>query len=68
MGLRIDLVQKVTPAMLLNGIVANQHRYKPEPLLAKTGRGSLSHTTPADQRRDRKIRKALNQAVLKSKP
>lgn len=65
MGLRTDLVHKLTPKMLLKGVVSNTHRYKPEPLLAKTGTGSLSPTTPADQARDRKVRKSLNRAVLK---
>lgn len=66
MGLRTDLVVKLTPEMLLKGVKANQHRYKPEPLLAKTGVGSLAPTTAADRKRDRKLRKQLNAAVLRA--
>lgn len=66
MGLRSDLVEQLTPEMLLEGILANQHRYKPEPLLATTGTGSLLSATPADRKVDHKLRKKLNRAVLKA--
>lgn len=65
MGLRTDLVHQLTPELLLKGVVANSHRYRPRPLLAATGKGSLSPSTPADRERDRKLRNALNRAVLK---
>jgi hypothetical protein len=52
--------------MLLKGVLANKHRYKPEPLLATTGVGSLSPTTPADRARDRKLRKSLNCSLHKA--
>jgi len=66
MGLRIDLVRELTPELLVKGVLANSHRYKPEPLLAKTGTGSLSPTTQADRERNQKLRKSLNRAVLKA--
>jgi hypothetical protein len=42
MKLRFDLVEHLTEADLLEEVLANNHRYKPEPLLSKTGTGSLS--------------------------
>jgi hypothetical protein len=66
MGLRVDLVHKLTPELLLKSALANQHRYKPEPLLATTGVGSLTPTTKGDIARDRKVRKSINRAVLKA--
>jgi len=35
MKLRFDLVEKLTPEMLLKSVLANNHRYKAEPLLSK---------------------------------
>ena len=58
MGLRTDLVHKLTPEMLLKGVLTNKHRYKPEPLLSATGKGSLSPATPVDLEGDRKVRKS----------
>jgi hypothetical protein len=66
MGLRIDLVHKLTPELLIKGALANQHRYKPEPLLANTGVGSLTPTTQKDVIQDRKVRRSINRALLKS--
>jgi hypothetical protein len=48
MKLRYDLVAKVTPAMALHEALANQHRYKAEPLFSKTGTGSLSSASTSD--------------------
>src|SRR3954469_20795093 len=42
MKFRPDLVKKLTPEMVQAGVVRNTHRYKSEPLLSKTGVGSLS--------------------------
>jgi hypothetical protein len=42
MKLRFDLVEKITPEMLRESVLANNHRFKAEPLLSKTGTGSLS--------------------------
>ncbi|MGI8965204.1 MAG: hypothetical protein ACR2H1_03840, partial [Limisphaerales bacterium] len=41
MKFRPDLVAKLTPEMLMESVLANNHRYKPEPLFSKTGTGSL---------------------------
>jgi hypothetical protein len=42
MKIRTDLLKKLTPEMMLEGVVMNNHRYAPEPRLSKTGVGSLS--------------------------
>ena len=49
MKLRFDLVEKITPEMLLESVLANNHRYKAEPLLSKTGTGSLSPASTEDR-------------------
>ena len=36
MKLRFDLVEEITPEMLMESVLANNHRYKAEPLLSKT--------------------------------
>jgi hypothetical protein len=42
MKLRLDLLEHLTADDLLEEVLANNHRYKAEPLLSKTGTGSLS--------------------------
>jgi hypothetical protein len=42
MKLRLDLLEQVTEQDLLEEVVANNPRYKAEPLFSKTGVGSLS--------------------------
>ena len=42
MKLRVDLLKYLTAEDLMEEVLANNHRYKPEPLLSKTGTGSLS--------------------------
>ena len=42
MKLRLDLLEQVTAEDLLEEVLANNHRYKAEPLFSKTGTGSLS--------------------------
>ena len=41
MKLRIDLLEYLTDEDIMEEVLANNHRYKPEPLLSKTGVGSL---------------------------
>jgi hypothetical protein len=41
MKLRLDLLEKLTEADLREEVLANNPRYKPEPLFSKTGTGSL---------------------------
>jgi len=42
MKLRLDLLEHLTDEDILEEVLANSHRYKPEPLFSKTGVGSLS--------------------------
>lgn len=42
MKLRTDLLEHLTDADILEEVLANNHRYKPEPLFSRTGVGSLS--------------------------
>lgn len=57
--LRVDLVEQITPELLLPGVLANQHRYKPSPLLATTGSGSLAPSTPEDVALNRQLHRKL---------
>jgi hypothetical protein len=41
MKLRLDLLEHLTEDDLLEEVLANNARYKPEPLFSKTGVGSL---------------------------
>ena len=55
MKLRFDLAEKVTPEMVMASVLANNHRYKAEPLLSKTGTGSLSPTSTEDRVNEEKL-------------
>ncbi len=48
MKLRTDLAMRVTPEMVEEEALANQHRYKAEPRFSKTGTGSLSSASTND--------------------
>ena len=45
MKLRTDLLKFATPEEALREALAQNHRYKPEPLFSQTGTGSLSSAT-----------------------
>jgi hypothetical protein len=49
MKLRLDLLEHLTDEDLLEEVLANNHRYRPEPLLSKTGVGSLSSASTAER-------------------
>jgi|GEM_PF-448950 len=55
MKLRFDLVEKITPEMLMESVLVNNHRYKAEPLLSKTGTGSLSPASTEDRAIEEKL-------------
>jgi hypothetical protein len=59
MKLRFDLVEKLTPEMVMKSALANQHRYKAEPVLSKTGVGYLAPSTPEDAVREAALSEAL---------
>ena len=49
MKLRLDLLEQLTDQDILEEVLANNHRYKPEPLFSKTGVGSLSPTSTEER-------------------
>ena len=49
MKLRLDLLEHLTDEDILAEVLANNHRYKPEPLFSKTGTGSLSSATTRER-------------------
>ena len=55
MKLRFDLVEKLTPEMVMESVLANNHRYKAEPLLSKTGTGSLSPASTEERAIEEKL-------------
>ena len=52
MKLRLDLLEHLTDADILEEVLANNHRYKPEPLFSKTGVGSLSSASTEERARE----------------
>ena len=49
MKLRLDLLEHLTDEDILEEVLANNHRYKPEPLFSKTGVGYLKSATPEER-------------------
>ena len=49
MKLRLDLLEHLTDKDVLEEVLANNHRYKPEPNFSKTGVGSLLPATPEER-------------------
>jgi len=64
MKLRFDLVEKLTPEMLLKSVLANNHRYKAEPLLSRTGIGSLSSTSTEERVREETLSAEITKKLL----
>jgi hypothetical protein len=67
MKLRIDLLKFATPEEALKEALANNRRFKSEPLFSKTGTGSLSSATTEEcanevARSTARIQKALQQS------
>jgi len=65
MKLRLDLLEHLTMEDIAEVALANNHRYKPEPLFSQTGVGSLSPTSIADSAREEELNTALIQKVEK---
>ena len=68
MKLRTDLIQFATPEEALKEALANNRRYKPEPLFSQTGTGSLSSASTEEcakevERSTERIQKALQQSA-----
>lgn len=49
MKLRLDLLEHLKAEDLLEEVLANNHRYKPEPNFSKTGVGSLSSASTEER-------------------
>jgi hypothetical protein len=49
MRLRLDLLKHLTDEDILEEVLANNHRYKPEPNFSKTGVGSLSSASTEER-------------------
>jgi hypothetical protein len=49
MKLRLDLLEHLTDEDILEEVLANNHRYKPEPRFSKTGVGSLSSASTGER-------------------
>lgn len=67
MKLRTDLLKHATPDETLREALAQNHRYRPEPLFSKTGTGSLSSASTADYasevaRSTERIQRALSRS------
>lgn len=73
MKLRLDLLKHLTDQDILEEVLANNHRYKPEPLFSKTGTGSLSSASieervSEEQRNMALIQKLTQRAQQSGKP
>ena len=67
MKLRLDLLEHLTDEDILEEVLANNHRYKPEPLFSKTGVGSLSSASTEERanevaRSTARIQKAMKRS------
>ena len=49
MKLRLDLLEHLTEEDILEEVLANNHRYRPEPNFSKTGVGSLSSASTEER-------------------
>ena len=47
--------EKLTPDMVMEGVLANNRRYKAEPLLSRTGTGSLSPASTEQRANEEKL-------------
>jgi hypothetical protein len=65
MKVRLDLVEKLTGEDLLEEVLANNHRYKPEPNFSKTGVGSLSSASIEERVNEEKRNMALIERLNK---
>ena len=65
MKLRLDLLEHLTDEDILTEVLANNHRYKPEPLLSKTGVGSLSSATTEERAQEEARSTALIERLKK---
>lgn len=72
MKLRTDLLKYATPEETLREALAQNHRYRPEPLFSKTGTGSLLSASTEDSaneaaRSTERIQRALKASASNGK-
>jgi hypothetical protein len=65
MKLRLDLLEHLTDEDILEEVLANNHRYKPEPHFSKTGVGSLSSASTEQRAKEEERSMALIERVMK---
>jgi hypothetical protein len=65
MRLRLDLLEVLTDEDILEEVLANNHRYKPEPLFSKTGVGSLSSASTEERAKEVERSTARIQRAMK---
>ena len=65
MKLRLDLLEHLTDEDILEEVLANNHRYKPEPLFSKTGVGSLSSASTEERAQEEARSTARIQRALR---
>lgn len=63
MKLRLDLLEQLRPEDVMEEVLANNHRYKPEPLFSKTGTGSLSSASTEERAQEVERSTALIQKL-----
>lgn len=65
MKLRTDLLKHLTKEDFMEEVLANNHRYKPEPSFSKTGVGSLSSASTEERVQEEVRNTALIQKLTK---
>ncbi len=65
MKLRLDLLEQLTDQDIMEEVLANNHRYKPEPLFSKTGVGSLSPASTEERAKEVERSTALIERLKK---
>ena len=65
MKLRLDLLEQLTDEDILEAVVENTHRFKPEPLFSKTGVGSLSSASTEERAQEEARSMALIERLKK---
>ncbi len=69
MKLRLDLLEHLTDEDILEEVLANNHRYKPEPHFSKTGVGSLSSASTEERAQEEARSTArIQRAMQRLKP
>ena len=65
MKVRLDLLEHLTAEDLMEEVLANNHRYKPEPNFSKTGVGTLSSASIEERANEEKRNTALIERLKK---